>query len=328
MGWYDSANYTSIAKYCIRMGAYMKIKLIADSTCDLSQDILNLYDICLAPLVISIEEKEYKDRIDISNDDFYKNLMTFKTYPTTSMPSPESYIDCIKGAVEQGYEKVLCICMSSGTSGSYQGALLAKELFYEQNPDSNIQFEVIDSVSMSHGSGWLIMKCAMLIGDGYTFEELIEYCETIKYRIKHFLSVDDLDSLIRSGRLSNASGVIGKLLNVKPIMSMKNKKGAVIAKKRGSKKVYNYYIQEFINRVDYEQTNFVIIGYTSDINKAENLKILLRKAGFDGQVYIMQMGVAVGTHVGLGGLSMFFVEKPHEDFMNHMKEKLLSHIHK
>ena len=310
------------------MGAYMKIKLIADSTCDLSQDILNLYDICLAPLVISIEEKEYKDRIDISNDDFYKNLMTFKTYPTTSMPSPESYIDCIKGAVEQGYEKVLCICMSSGTSGSYQGALLAKELFYEQNPDSNIQFEVIDSVSMSHGSGWLIMKCAMLIGDGYTFEELIEYCETIKYRIKHFLSVDDLDSLIRSGRLSNASGVIGKLLNVKPIMSMKNKKGAVIAKKRGSKKVYNYYIQEFINRVDYEQTNFVIIGYTSDINKSENLKILLRKAGFDGQVYIMQMGVAVGTHVGLGGLSMFFVEKPHEDFMNHMKEKLLSHIHK
>lgn len=328
MGWYDSANYTSIAKYYIRMGAYMKIKLIADSTCDLSQDILNLYDICLAPLVISIEGKEYKDRIHISNDDFYKNLMTFKTYPTTSMPSPESYIDCIKGAVEQGYEKVLCICMSSGTSGSYQGALLAKELFYEQNPDSNIQFEVIDSVSMSHGSGWLIMKCAMLIGDGYTFEELIEYCETIKYRIKHFLSVDDLDSLIRSGRLSNASGVIGKLLNVKPIMSMKNKKGAVIAKKRGSKKVYNYYIQEFINRVDYEQTNFVIIGYTSDINKAENLKILLRKAGFDGQVYIMQMGVAVGTHVGLGGLSMFFVEKPHEDFMNHMKEKLLSHIHK
>lgn len=304
----------------------MKIKLMADSTCDLSQEILNRYNICLAPLVINIEGKEYKDRIDISNNEFYKNLMTYKSYPTTSMPSPESYIACIQEAAEQGFEKILCICMSSGTSGSYQGAILAKELYYEQNPNSNIQFEVIDSVSMSHGSGWLIMKCAMLLENGYTFEELIEYCETIKYRIKHYLSVDDLDNLIRSGRLSNTSGVIGKLLNVKPIMSMKNTKGAVIAKKRGTRQVYNYYIGEFLNRVDYDETNFLIIGYTSDINKAENLKALLNETEFKGDIYIMQMGVAVGTHVGLGGLSMFFVEKPHEDFIHHLKEKISKHL--
>ena len=172
------------------------------------------------------------------------------------------------------------------------------------------------------------MKCATLIDKGYTFEELIEYCESIKYRIKHYLSVDDLDNLIRSGRLSNTSGVIGKLLNVKPIMSMKNTKGAVIAKKRGTRQVYNYYIEEFLKRVDYEQTNFVIIGYTSDINKAENLKAMLSETEFKGDIYIMQMGVAVGTHVGLGGLSMFFVEKPHDDFLDHMKEKFISHIHK
>ena len=116
----------------------MKIKLMADSTCDLSQEILKRYNISLAPLVISIDGKEYKDRIDISNDEFYKNLMTFKSYPTTSMPSPESYIACIQDAIEEGYEKMLCICMSSGTSGSYQGAILAKELFYEQDPQSNI----------------------------------------------------------------------------------------------------------------------------------------------------------------------------------------------
>jgi len=255
----------------------MKIKLIADSTCDLSQDILNRYNISLAPLIITIDNNEYRDRIDILNDEFYKNLTTYKSHPTTSMPSPESYIACIEEAKEQGYDEILCICMSSGTSGSYQGAILAKDLYYELNPESNIRFEVIDSVSMSHGSGWLIMKCAMLLEEGYSFEELIEYCETIKYRIKHFLSVDDLDNLIRSGRLSNTSGVIGKVLNIQPIMSMKNTKGAVIAKKRGLRQVYNYYIKEFIKRVDYDQTNFVIIGYTSDINKAENLMVLLMK---------------------------------------------------
>jgi DegV family protein with EDD domain len=299
----------------------MKIKLIADSTCDLSEEILNRYNISLAPLVITIDGKEYRDRIDISNDEFYKNLMTYKSHPTTSMPSPESYMECIRDAIDQGYEKMLCICMSSGTSGSYQGALLAKQLYYEQNSETNIRFEVIDSVSMSHGSGWLIMKCAMLIEKGYAFEQLIDYCETIKYRIKHYLSVDDLDNLIRSGRLSNASGVIGKLLNVQPIMSMKNTKGAVVAKKRGIRQVYNYYVQEFIKRVDYENTNFIILGYTSDINKAENLKaLLLSETEFNGDIYIMQMGVAVGTHVGLGGLSMFFAEKPHHDFIHHLRE--------
>ena len=299
----------------------MKIKLMADSTCDLSQDVLNHYNISLAPLIITIDGKQYRDRLDILNDEFYKNLMTYKSPPTTSMPSPESYIACIEEAKEQGYDKILCICMSSGTSGSYQGAILAKNLYYELNPESDIRFEVIDSVSMSHGSGWLVLKCAMLLKEGYSFEELINYCETIKYRIKHFLSVDDLDNLIRSGRLSNTSGVIGKVLNIQPIMSMKHTKGAVIAKKRGLRQVYNYYIQEFIKRVDYNQTNFVIIGYTSDINKAENLMALLKKeAGFNGDIYIMQMGVAVGTHVGLGGLSMFFVEKAHEDFIHHVKE--------
>lgn len=305
----------------------MKIKLMADSTCDLSPSILSKYNISLAPLIITIDGKEYRDRFDISNDDFYRNLNTYKSHPTTSMPSPESYIACIQEAVDQGYGEILCICMSSGTSGSYQGALLAKELYYEQNPGSHIRFEVIDSVSMSHGSGWLIMKCAMLLERGYDFEELISYCETIKYRIKHFLSVDDLNNLIRSGRLSNSGGLIGKVLNIKPIMSMKNTKGAVIAKKRGMKQVYNHYIQEFIKNVDYEQTNFIIIGYTSDISRAETLKAMYKTdTDFRGEIYIMQMGVAVGTHVGLGGLSLFFAEKAHDDFIHHVKEIIRNRI--
>jgi len=217
--------------------------------------------------------------------------------------------------------------MSSGTSSSYQGAVIAKDLYFAKYPESKINFEVIDSVSMSHGSGWLIMKCAMLIQEGYSFEQLVQYCESIKYRIKHLLSVDDLENLIRSGRISGTSAIIGKLLNVKPIMSMKNTKGTVIAKKRGHKQVLNYYIEEFIKRVDYEQTNFIIIGYTSDIHKAENLKIKFQEeTKFNGEIYIMQMGVAVGTHVGLGGLSMYYVEKPHEDFIHHLKEIIIQHL--
>ena len=307
----------------------MKIKLMADSTCDLSSEIINRYDISIAPLVVTIDGQEFRDRLDIQTDEFYNKLSTYKKPPTTSMPSPESFLSCIREAEEQGFDEILCICMSSGTSGSYQGAVLAKSLYYELYPTSKIRYEVIDSVSMSHGSGWLIMKCAMLLEKGYNLGQLLEYCDVIKYRIKHFLSVEDLDNLIRSGRLSSTSAIIGKVLNINPIMTMKNTKGIIIAKKRGHKQVLNYYVQEFLKRVDYDQTNFVIIGYTSDIHKAENLKdIFDTETGFKGEVYIMQMGIAVGTHVGLGGLSLFFVEKVHEDFIQHMKDRIMQHINK
>ncbi|MEQ8201113.1 MAG: DegV family protein, partial [Syntrophomonadaceae bacterium] len=273
----------------------MKVKLMADSTCDLSRDVIESYDIAIAPLVITIDGREYSDRIDIDNDEFYHNLPTYELFPTTSQPTPESYLACLRAAEEQGYDRVLCICMSSGTSGSYNGAVLAKEMYLATYPDTKIRIAVIDSVGMSHGSGWLIMKCARLREAGYTFEELIDYCETIKYRVKHFLSVEDLENLIRSGRISNMSGWVGKLLHVRPIMTMKNTRGAIVAKKRGQKEVLRHYVQEFQRRVDHEQTDFIIIGYTSDISRAEALQQLLtEETGFRGQIYLMQMGVAVG----------------------------------
>lgn len=291
----------------------MKIKLMADSTCDLSTEVTERYDIAIAPLVISIEGREYRDRIDISNDEFYRRLPTYKAPPTTSQPTPESYLGCFREAEEQGFDQVLCICMSSGTSGSYQGAVLAKELYQATYPDTRIRIAVIDSVGMSHGTGWLILKCARLREAGHSFEQLIEYCEDTKYRIKHFLSVEDLENLIRSGRISNVSGWIGKLLHLRPIMTMKNTRGAIVAKKRGQKEVLRHYVQEFKSRVDPAETDFIIIGYTSDISRAMELKqLFLAETGFGGEVYIMQMGVAVGTHVGLNGLSMFFCEKPRD----------------
>ena len=147
---------------------------------------------------------------------------------------------------------------------------------------------------------------------GYSFDELIQFNENYKTRVKHFLCVDDLNNLIKSGRLTNASAFIGKLLRVKPIMSMKKGKGAIVAKERGRNRVLKFYIDEFIRRVDNEITDFVIIGYTSDMNIAKDLAEKIRlETDFKDEIYIMQMGAAVGTHVGLGGLSMFFVEKEH-----------------
>lgn len=286
------------------------IKLMADSTCDLSQEIVEKYNIGIAPLRIFIEGKTYRDKIDITADEFFKLLPNLQELPTTSMPNPEDYLTIIYQAMEEGYTEFLCICMSSGTSGSYQSAVLARDYFYEHNPDTEIKIYVLDSLSMSHGSGWLLLKSAKLIEQGYSFEELITFNEQHKTRVKHFLCVDDLNNLIKSGRLTNAGAFLGKLLKIKPIMSMKNGKGAIVAKERGTNKALKFYVEEFKRRNQEDLTDFIIIGYSSDLSLAETLKIkILAETDFSGDIYIMQMGTAVGTHVGLGGVSMFFMEK-------------------
>jgi DegV family protein with EDD domain len=274
------------------------IKIMADSTCDLSNEVLELYDISLAPLTINIEGKIYKDRVDIEPDEFYAMMPQLAEFPNTGMPSPEAYLEIMNSSVKGGYKEILCICMSSGTSGAYQSAVLAKGYFYEQNPNSKVKIHIVDSKCMSHGSGWLLLKSAMMRERGASFEEIVEFNE--KYKI----------NLIKSGRLSNASAFIGKILMLKPIMSMKDGKGSIVAKERGQKRVLKHYVQEFMNRYDKEITEFIIIGYTSNREVAEILKGKIQmETDFSGDIYIMQMGVSVGTHVGLGAISMFFVER-------------------
>lgn len=289
------------------------IKIMADSTCDLAAEFIEQYNIGIAPLTIMIDGKEYRDKIDMKSDEFFAMLDHLEQSPTTSMPSPNEYLKIIRDSIEAGYTEILCICMSSGTSGAYQSAVIAKECFYDEYPDSSIKIHIVDSTSMSHGSAWLILQSAMLREKGFSFEELVHFNETYKRNVKHFLCVDDLNHLIRSGRLTNASAIIGKILKIKPIMSMRNRVGAIVAKERGLKGVLNHYVHEFNQRNDWDVTAFVIIGYTSEITIAEKLKEKLRQeTEFKGEIHIMQMGVVVGTHVGLGAVSMFFVEKGHK----------------
>lgn len=288
------------------------IKLIADSTCDLSDDIVQRYDIGIAPLSITIDGKTYRDRIDITADMFFAKIAEYKSHPTTAMPSPASFIALFEEAYEHGIKEILCICMSSKTSGSYQSAEIAKTYFIEAHPENDYKIHVVDSTSMSHGSGWLLIKSARMIEKGASFEEIVEYNEKNKRNVKHFLSVDDLDNLVRSGRLRYGSALIGKIMKVKPIMTMKQGEGAIVSKERGRKAVLSHYINAFKMRVDLDETDFVIVGYTSDRLYAENLVNLIKdETEFKGEIIVMQMGVAVGTHVGLGGLSFYFMEKPH-----------------
>lgn len=294
---------------------YEMIRIIADSTCNLTSEITEKYKILIAPLTITFNNKTFVDYQEISPDDFYKELPLLEKLPTTAAPSPGFFINMFEEDVKNGIKDFIVIMMSSGTSGTCQSAVIAKDTFFQSNKMQGVRIHVVDSKCMSHGSGYLVMKSAMMRDDGASFEEIVEFNETYKTRVKHFLSVGDLNNLLKSGRLSNTSAMIGKLLKIEPIMTMKKGKGAIVAKVRGHKKVLRYYVNEFIKRVDMDMTDFVLIGYSSDISYAKELeKLFIAATNFDGDIYIMQMGATVGTHVGLGGVSMYYIEKPKSSY--------------
>ena len=197
-------------------------KIMADSTCDLTADIIEKYNIGIAPLTITIDGIEYTEMKDLTIDRFFELIQNLEKNPTTSMANPVEYLRVFNEALEEGLDKLLCICMSSGTSGSHQSAVIAKKKFFEENPESPLKIHIVDSKCMSHGSGYLVLKSALLRERGYSFEEVVEFNETYKKKVKHFLSVDDLNNLIRSGRLSNAGALLGRIFNIKPIMTMRN----------------------------------------------------------------------------------------------------------
>ena len=287
------------------------IRIIADSTCNLSREIIDKYGILIAPLTITINDETYVDYKEISPQELYDQLPSLKELPTTAAPSPAVFADILKADVKNNIKEFLIITMSSLTSATYQSAIVGKDTFLDEYHDGDVRIHVVDSQSMSHGSGYLVMKSCMMREDGATFDELVEFNETYKTRVKHFLSVGDMDNLVKSGRLSHTSAIVGKVLHVEPIMTMKSGKGAIVGKVRGHKNVLRYYVNEYKKRVDTEMTNFIIIGYTSDLSYAKALQnLFVEETGFDGDIYIIQMGATVGTHVGLGGVSMFFIEKP------------------
>lgn len=121
------------------------IKILADSTCDLSSEVVERYNIGIAPLNIDINGVNYRDKIDITSDEFFNLLPEMKELPKTGAPSPEAYLTIIEEAMEEGYTEFLCICMSSGTSAAYQSAEIAKDLFYDKYDKSEIKIHIVDS---------------------------------------------------------------------------------------------------------------------------------------------------------------------------------------
>lgn len=286
----------------------MSYALVSDATLDLPLDLIEQYDIKVVPMAFTLDGEEilhYPDERNMTNEEFYQALKEGKT-STTSQINPMTYVDFMKPILEAGQD-ILYVCFTSGLSGTYQSALLAKDMLLEDYPERKI--EVVDSLCASAGQGYFVYLVAQKKEEGLSLEELTQWTIENRQRIAHWFTVDDLFHLQRGGRLSFAEAMLGSALKIKPIISVDEKGGLYVENKvRGNKRAVEYMLSKMNETMDETQTT-VFVGHGDAEQRAEDLKEKILKNTKAEEVIITKIGPVIGSHTGPGMLAVLFLEK-------------------
>jgi DegV family protein with EDD domain len=191
------------------------IKIVTDSTCNLSPEQLRRYDIRVAPLTIQFGTATYEEEVDIDRDLFYQKIDEMGIIPTTSQPPPGRFADYYRELTGQGHS-ILAITLTSKHSGTYQSAVLAKDMV----PEADV--EVFDSTTATFGTGYMVLEAARAAEASQSRENILKRLEEIKDNMCLFLTPATLKYLQMSGRVSRLATTFASLLDVKPIIKLED----------------------------------------------------------------------------------------------------------
>lgn len=286
--------------------------IFSDSSCDVPQELLTVNNITLIPFYITFDQENYyKENIEITNDKFYDILMNQKVFPKTSLPSVLDYINQFESIIEEGKD-VLCLCLTQKFSGSYQSAVNAKSILEEKYPDADIQ--IVDSIQATAGQGIVLLQAAYMRRDGYSLQDNVNRLNTLKTTARIMFTVDTLEYLTKGGRVGKAASLAGTMLNLKPMIQLKDAELIPYSNVRGRKKslqkvlfMVEEYFQETGERYenyDFCLANATTLEETSGVqSKVE--EIIGRKISYP----IFQIGVTIGTYTGPGAIGVCFIKK-------------------
>ncbi|KEH99337.1 DegV family protein [Clostridium massiliodielmoense] len=278
----------------------MDIKIVADSSCDLSQELKEEMNIDIAPLTLILEDKEYIDNEDLNRLEYIENMKKCKTAPKTACPSPQDYMEKYKGE-----ESIFVVPLSSKLSGSYNSAVLAKNLFLDEIGNKFIH--VFDSVTASVGQTIISLKINELSKLNLGEFEIVEKVNKYISEMKTFFLLESLDHLAKAGRLNPIIAKVANMLSIKPIMGS-NDDGTIrlVEKTRGYKKAF----KRFIDIIGEEGSNLeqkvLGIAHCNCLERALKFKEeVLKRYNFKDVVVVEMSGLST-TYADDGGLVIAF----------------------
>ncbi len=276
------------------------IKIISDSTCDMTHEELKALDILTLPLTIHFEQDSFRDGIDLDSESFYVKLKNAKSLPTTSQVPPGEFEDLFRPLIAQGDDLVV-VTLAAKLSATYQSAVTAAEVV---SPE---RIHVVDSMSGSFGHVLLLQRAVKLRDERrMSAAEIAQELRQLAPRVRLYAAVDTLKYLKMGGRLSGSAALIGGLLGIKPLLEVKQGEVHSIAKIRGERNVIKELLEHFLAAKP-DLRYGVSFGNSVAKERMQQAIEYFRPHLGDIPIYQTDLGAVIGTHTGPGVVGVGFI---------------------
>ncbi|WP_318508669.1 DegV family protein [Bacillus sp. T3] len=278
-----------------------KVRIVTDSTVDLTDEEIKKYNVVVVPLSIQINDETFIDRVDITPQEFIRKMKESKELPKSSQPAVGTFAEVYNRLGEEGYE-IISIHMTGGMSGTVQSASSAAQM-------TDAKVTVVDSRYISAALAFQVIEAAVMAQEGKSTEEILTRVNEIREHTKLFVVVDTLENLVKGGRIGKGQAMLGSLLNIKPIASLDGGVYTPVAKVRSHSQVAKYLAKQFAEAVQGKTIKGVGIVHVDGYELAKKVnEAIIELTGYD-QADIRYTTPVIGTHTGVGAIGfMYYVE--------------------
>lgn len=283
-----------------------KIKIATDSTSDIPKNLVEELGIEVLPLTLRANGKEYRDGIDITPEEFYEILDTSDELPASSCVAPALYTELYEKAYKEGYTDLVLVSINSKGSSTYQGSVMAKDMFYEDYPEAADKFTIhnIDSLTYSMSYGWAVVEAARMAKNGEDVEAIKEAINDWITNTRPMFVPLNLKFVKKSGRISAAAAFVGDALGLKPVITFEDGESKVISKIRGEKKL----VKELLEMVKSERkpgTPYMIVhGHINE--QYEKFRDTCTEILGEAPEFEYPVGCVIGINTGPSILGIVF----------------------
>lgn len=280
----------------------MSIRIVIDSTSDVTDEIIEKYNLKMVPLTVNFENESFLDKVELNSKEFFEKLAVAEKLPTTTLVSPGAFVETFSEILMEG-DQILGLFLASELSGTYDSARMAKDMIGSDD------IHIIDTRSVTLGSFALILEAIELVKQNKSIEEIVEELEKLKEKVVAVAALDTLKYLEKGGRLSKGQAVVGSLLNIKPIIEIKEGKLSVIEKIRGKNKTVKWF-DEWIEKNNYDLSDkTVLLFHGRAYEQLKLLRVTIEDKYKIKKIIEQEVGAVIGTHSGPGVLGIGFLDK-------------------
>jgi DegV family protein with EDD domain len=277
----------------------MAVRIVTDSACDLSDELVEAHGITVVPLSIRFGDKEFVDREELSVDQFYAEMAASDVLPETAAPSTGAFEQAFRRLGEGG-DEVVCINLSAALSATMQSAVNAAKAL-----EGEVTVRVVDSKALTLGLGNIVVAAAEAAAAGATADEIVARSEALSARTRMWGTLDTLENLQKGGRIGKAQALLGGMLSIKPVIDMSTGEVHEAAKPRTRKKAL-LWLRDKVAEFGEIENLWVMEGMAAE--DAAALVDLLAADRDRSSINTGTIGPVIGTHGGPGVLGVTFWE--------------------